>query len=65
MARHPGADVALEATDSLAGQSAKDAVRAPFVVTELPQFLLDPDPVRSGHTGLVGHGRQERTSWRC
>ena len=31
---HLGADVALEAADGLTGQSTKDAVRAPFVVTQ-------------------------------
>ena len=56
-AGHFGADVALVAADGLAGQWTKDAVRAPFVVTQALQRLLDPLPVRLGHTGLVGHGR--------
>jgi hypothetical protein len=60
--RNPGADAPLEATDSLASLWTKDAVRVPFVVTQAAQSLLYLNPVRPGHTGFVGHGRQRRAA---
>ena len=57
---HLGADVVLEAADSRAGQWTKNAVHVPFVVTQAEQRFLDPQPVRSGHPRLVGHGRHRR-----
>jgi hypothetical protein len=54
---HLCADVALEAADGRTGQWTKDAVHVPLVVTLAAQRILDPQPVRFGHTGLVGHGR--------
>ena len=57
---HFGADVVLEAADGRTGQRTKDAVHVPFVVTQAVQYVLDSQPVRFGHTGLVGHGCRRR-----
>jgi hypothetical protein len=57
---HLGADVVLEPADGRTGQRTKDAVHLPFVVTQAVQCVLDPQPVRFGHAGLVGHGRHLR-----
>ena len=57
VAGYLGADVALETADGRTGQGTKDAVQVPFVVTQAAQCVLDPTPVRSGHTRFVGHGR--------
>ncbi len=57
---HLGADAVLEAADSGTGQRTKDAVHGPFVVTQAEQYVLDSQPVRFGHTGLIGHGRHQR-----
>ena len=53
---HLRADVVLEAVEG----RTKDAVHVPFVVTQAVQYVLDSQPVRFGHTGLVGHGRHWR-----
>src|SRR5262249_7708941 len=60
-----GADLALEAADGLTGQRTKYAVQPPFVVTQALQRVLDPLPVRFGHSGLVRHGRPRRGWWGC
>ena len=57
---HVGADVVLEAADGRTGQRTKDAVLVPFVVVQAVQYVLDSQPIRFGHTGLVGHGRHRR-----
>jgi len=57
---HLGADVVLEAADGNTRQQTKDAVHVPFVVTQAVQYVLDSQPVRFGHTGLVGHGSHWR-----
>ena len=57
---HLGADVVLEAEDGRTGRRTKDAVHGAFVVTQAVQYVLDSQPVRFGHTGLVGHGRHRR-----
>jgi len=62
---HLGADVALETADGRTGQRTKDPVRLPFVITQALERLLHPEPFRSGHPGLVGHGRHRRGRWRC
>ena len=62
---HLRADVVLEAADSRTGERTKDAVHVPFVVTQAVQYVLDSQPVRFGHTGLVGHGRHWRGRRRC
>jgi hypothetical protein len=54
---HLCADAALEAADGRTGQWTKDAVQLPFVITQAAQRVLDLQPLRIGHTGLVGHGR--------
>jgi hypothetical protein len=40
----------LEPVDGRTGQWTKDAVDAPFVITQAAQRLLDPQPVLFGHT---------------
>jgi hypothetical protein len=57
---HLGADVVLEAADGRTRQRTKDAVHVPFVVTQAVQYVLHPQPVRFGHTVLVGYGRHRR-----
>jgi hypothetical protein len=58
VAGHLGANGALEPANRLTGQRTKDAVRVPFVVAQAEQHLLDPHPIRSGHSGLVWHSRR-------
>ena len=57
---HLRADVVLEAADGRTGERTKNAVHMPFIVTQAMQSVLDSQPVRFGHTGLVGHGRHWR-----
>ncbi len=57
---HLGADAMLEPADGRTAQRTKDAVHGPLVVTQAVQYVLDSQPVRFGHTGLVGHGRHQR-----